>query len=713
MAFKRTIHYLAGIVFTIIVLIASCLIGKTLAGEKSRVAIVTYISNNEQERAVIALIKSIRELSAQYRDINIYIALCDPDNSLAISLKDEDVSLIPLEIERRYLEYPLAIKAFAAAQVEKIVKTDLNTLIWMDPGVIVLKPFDALLLDKNYDVVIRPVTLSNNIGLSPGERPNDYWAPIYKENNLQNKQLQTIKTIVDEVEIQPYYNCEVFAINPKLGLCQKWVQTLSKLLEDKQYQATVCTTFSRKLFLHQVVLSGVIAANVKPNRIKPLQVTHAYPFNQHEQLSKEKQVSSLDELSVVIFDYAWEQIPDWLQKLPVNEPLKTWLSDTYLDYLKLSDNLYRIEGSCNSYLITTKEGSVIIDPAGAMIAPDYFRKILKIYPLKTILLTHSHQDHCANLSEWLIDSSITIIAQREIYACNEYRERLAPFFARRGAIWSRKPLPDSTEIHEKESVIPNTTFIDDYNFELGGLHFYLTHTPGETPDHATIWIPELQAVFVGDNYYEYFINNATLRGTSTRPVLGYIRTLDLALSYESEYFLPGHGKPVISKSTIEETVSNLRDGLQYLYAETIKGINAGKDVYTLMQEIKMPAQYPIQPYFGKVEWTIRGIFQENIGWFDENPASMYALPPSSIYPELVKISGIEALIQKAEQLLSNKEYVKVLHLTDVILNSNPDNKKANEIRLEALEALRGSTRNYVERIWLDYGIRTAREKIGH
>ncbi len=69
----------------------------------------------------------------------------------------------------------------------------------------------------------------------------------------------------------------------------------------------------------------------------------------------------------------------------------------------------------------------------------------------------------------------------------------------------------------------------------------MVHTPGETPDHAVIWIPEKKAVFVGDNYYEYFINNSTFRGTMIRPVKGYIRALELALSYDPEYFLVGHG----------------------------------------------------------------------------------------------------------------------------------------------------------------------------
>jgi hypothetical protein len=88
------------------------------------------------------------------------------------------------------------------AQVEKRVGRQIRSLIWMDPGVIVINSLDALILDKNYDVALRPVTLTNNIALPPGEKPNDYWKPIYDATGLNGKQLSNIKTIVDEVEIQ-------------------------------------------------------------------------------------------------------------------------------------------------------------------------------------------------------------------------------------------------------------------------------------------------------------------------------------------------------------------------------------------------------------------------------------------------------------------------------------------------------------------------------
>jgi hypothetical protein len=248
------------------------------------------------------------------------------------------VKQLPLKIEKSFLDYPLAFKAFAAARVEDLVKGEIETLAWLDPGVLVLGSLDDLNLQKSYDVAFRPVSLVNNIGIPPQTEPNDYWKPIYRENRIDFKAVPEIESIVDEVKIQPYYNCEVYSFNPGLGIAAEWARILTILLKDENYQETVCNTFMRKLFLHQAVLSGVITSRIFPERIKPLPIRSGYPFNQHEKLSPEKKIASLNQLSVVIFDYAWVKNPDWINKIAVKEPLRLWLSDTYLEYLNSDEN---------------------------------------------------------------------------------------------------------------------------------------------------------------------------------------------------------------------------------------------------------------------------------------------------------------------------------------------------------------------------------------
>ena len=65
-------------------------------------------------------------------------------------------------------------------------------------------------------------------------------------------------------------------------------------------------------------------------------------------------------------------------------------------------------------------------------------------------------------------------------------------------------------------VTPTITFDDRYEFELGGLKFEVFHTPGETPDALSVWLPKYKVAFVGDNIYDSFPNIYTLRGTQPR-----------------------------------------------------------------------------------------------------------------------------------------------------------------------------------------------------
>jgi glyoxylase-like metal-dependent hydrolase (beta-lactamase superfamily II) len=680
-------------------------------GGVAKAAIITFVSNHEQERAVRALIRSVREQGGGAHSSPIFVLTTDARELPCASLRQAGVSVLPLEIERTFLDYPLALKAFAAAQVEKMAGTGVDTLIWLDPGVMVLDSLKALDLGKDFDAAVRPVTLANAIGIPPGSEPNDYWQPIYMETGLDHASLPVLTTIADEQQIQPYYNCEVFSFNPRLGLAREWARLLARLLTDDAYQKSACSTFLRKLFLHQAVLSAVISSKIRPERIKPLPLTSGYPFSQHEKLPAAKKSPSLNDVSVAIFDRTWQLNPAWIDKVKIDEPLRGWLLAAYAKYLEIAPQIYRIEGSCNSYLVVSTAGSVLIDPAGTTAAPEYFKLIIGKHPLRAILLTHAHPDHSDGIALWRAGRRIPVVAQRDFNKQADYAAKLDGFFSRKNAIWSGKLPHDLAAAQAPPLEKPGVFFADEYVLKVGGLHFRMMHTPGETPDHATIWIPELEAVFVGDNYYEYFINNSTFRGTMIRPVQEYIAALDTALALHAHRFLPGHGSPIVTANEVRRTVGDFRDALRYIHDETVKGINAGKDVHTLMREISLPEKYALPQFYGKVEWTVRGIWQEYVGWFDENPASMYATPVSDVFADLDEMAGSGTLLQKAEAYLGQGEYPKTLHLTEIILKADPLNRDGNALRIRALKALVSGTSNFIEKIWLNHAIRLCEENL--
>ena len=58
-----------------------------------------------------------------------------------------------------------------------------------------------------------------------------------------------------------------------------------------------------------------------------------------------------------------------------------------------------------------------------------------------------------------------------------------------------------------------------------------------------------------------------------------------------------------------------------------------------MQEIKLPTRFDLTESFGKVSWSVPGIYDGYAGWFDMNPSTMYETPPFSVYSDLVKLAG--------------------------------------------------------------------------
>jgi alkyl sulfatase BDS1-like metallo-beta-lactamase superfamily hydrolase len=393
------------------------------------------------------------------------------------------------------------------------------------------------------------------------------------------------------------------------------------------------------------------------------------------------------------------------------------------DVQDLGQGIYRAAGvmggtavrvpQSNTFMVVTREGNVIIDTSIAAAAPGHKRALTAINdgPIKVIVLTHAHGDHTGGVALWK-QPGTEIIAQRAHEEFVAYQLRLRGYFARSNAAQFGVGAAGGGAVGPAAAspVPPTVLFEDRYSFEVGGVRFDLLHTPGETPDHLTVWMPAAKAAFVGDNFYESFPNLYTLRGTETRKALDYVESLNTVLALEPELVLPSHGPVIRGRDEVRRQLTRYRDAILYVHDATVKGMNEGKSVLTLMQEIKLPPALDIGESYGKLTWSIRGIYEGYVGWYDGNVSTMFG-PPSQGYAEVVKLAGgADAVAARAQQLVES-DAVRALYLTDMALAVDARHRPALEARLAALRWLDSHSTNSNERGWLAAGIRDAEARL--
>ena len=327
-------------------------------------------------------------------------------------------------------------------------------------------------------------------------------------------------------------------------------------------------------------------------------------------------------------------------QIGVDNPLRT--GESQQAAVRVNDAIYLAYGFGNTFLVTTSAGNVVIDTSSAVRAARAKELLQRenAGPIKYIVLTHAHGDHTGGVPLWKA-ADTQVIAQKEHYEFVNYQTRLAGFFAERNAAQFnfQRPQTGPWTGNYGAKIAATVQFDDRYEFTLGDTKFELLSTPGETPDHLTVWIPKYRAAFVGDNYYESFPNIYTLRGTKPRWALDYIASLDKVLALKPELLLPSHGEPVRGNAEITRRLTQYRDAIAYVHDAVVRGMNEGKDVFTLMHEIKLPPELVVGEGYGNLIWSIRGIYEGYAGWFDLQPATMYDVPMAAVFPDLAKLAG--------------------------------------------------------------------------
>jgi hypothetical protein len=230
------------------------------------------------------------------------VLLFDPlGGSFPVEFKTkENIEIQPLVLSKKIGGYLFAEKVTAMAKAEKLARNDYKTITWIDPMCLILKPPILYRLDEKVDAAFRPVHIQN-VGLRADDPLDEYWRRIYRACGVNDID-RTVESFVDGQHLRAYFNTHAFSINPAIGLMGKWLEIFTKLVLDREFQATCCKDDRHRIFLFQAILSTLLVRELESERIRILPPLYNYPYNLQSSIPAEKRISSIGNLVSLTYE---------------------------------------------------------------------------------------------------------------------------------------------------------------------------------------------------------------------------------------------------------------------------------------------------------------------------------------------------------------------------------------------------------------------------
>ncbi len=382
--------------------------------------------------------------------------------------------------------------------------------------------------------------------------------------------------------------------------------------------------------------------------------------------------------------------------------------------VKITDGVYQVigVGLANTTMIEGKNGMIIVDTGdGIEEAEEHLEEFRKITdkPVSAIIYTHWHytvgtrayvpeglEDSIEIWGHELVDANISAnnVDLKQTHIKKAFTQ-FGLFLPPKGpdafpnlALGSY--YIDFEKGRTRGYVKPNRTVSKACKTVIDGINVEFIPTITDTNDGLIIWLPD-KGVAINNVLWGVFPNIGALRG-DTRDPKNWINSIKELRALKPTHIIGVHGVPIFGSKESENAIEEYHDGMQFVYDQTIRGINLGLSPEDLVEFVKLPSHLKnspiLQPFYGEVANFVRGTYAYLIGWYGNDTATIH---PVSKKVEAEKIingfGGLEKVLEEAQKAYDDLEFAWSAQLITYVLKLYPDHKLARQIKANALRKL--------------------------
>ena len=407
------------------------------------------------------------------------------------------------------------------------------------------------------------------------------------------------------------------------------------------------------------------------------------------------------------------------------------------------EGIYQVRGLdlSNISFIEGDTGIIVIDP---LISTETAAAALALYrahrgdrPVVAVIYTHSHVDHFGGVlgvtTQADVDAGkVAVIApehftehavQENVYAGTAMARRAAYMY---GAVLARGPqgqvgcgLGQVGSTGEVALIVPTVDIRETgEKHTIDGVEIEFQMAPGtEAPAEMHFYFPGFRALCMAENATHNLHNLLTLRGALVRDPHGWAGYLTEAIDTfadRADVVFASHHWPTWGKDRIVEFLSLQRDLYAYLHDQTLRQLNQGFTGIEIAESFQMPPAlekaWHTHGYYGSVSHNVKAVYQRYMGWFDGNPARLWAHPPEAIGPRYVEaMGGIDRVVETARKAFDDGDFRWAATLLDHAIFTDENHAGARELYADTLEQLAYGAENAVWRNFFLSGATELRE----